>query len=184
MENTLRRREPNWQRLSSRLVYSSPYIHVYCDGVRLPEGKKIEYARIDERSFSIIVPVISGRLVMLYNYRYPLNEMSLEFPSGHIELGESPEEAARRELEEEVGYVAGELRPIGEFCPSVRSSQRAHVFITEVSKKGTLSRDKCETQRTVILSVDEVYHKLHTARIKHAASIIALAFSHPFLHVK
>jgi ADP-ribose pyrophosphatase len=61
--------------------------------------------------------------------------MSLEFPSGHIEKGESPEEAAKRELKEEVGYIADQLLQIGEFCPSVRSSQRAHVFITEVSKK-------------------------------------------------
>jgi ADP-ribose pyrophosphatase len=164
--------------------HSTPFVQVYQDDVLLPEDVRLEYARVDERPFSIVVPLISGKLVMLYNYRYPLNEMSLEFPSGHIEPGESPAEAARRELEEEVGYVAGELRPIGEFCPSVRSSRRAYVFIAEVSKKGSLSRDKCETQRTVILSVEEAYHKLRTARIKHAASIIALAFSHPFLQAK
>jgi ADP-ribose pyrophosphatase len=174
----------SWQRLSSKLVYSSPYVNVHNDGVRLPDGTEIEYARIDERPFSIVVPMISGKLVMLYNYRYPLNEMSLEFPSGHIEKGESPAEAAERELEEEVGYIAEKLRQIGEFCPSVRSNQRAHVFVTEVSKKGTLSRDKCEMQRTVILSVDEVYRELREARINHAASIVALAFSQPFLVAK
>ena len=121
---------------------------------------------------------------MIYNYRYPLGENCLEFPSGHIEMGESPEQAARRELEEEVGYTAGQLRFIGEFCPSVRSDQKAHVFLTEVSKKGTLNRDKCELQRTVILSVDEVYRKLSAGKIKHAASIVALAFSQTFLSGK
>ena len=147
-------REKNWQLISSKLIYTSPYVQLYCDDIRLPEGTSIQYARIDERPFSVIVPKISDKLVMIYNYRYPLDENCLEFPSGHIEAGESPEQAARRELEEEVGYTAGQLRLIGEFCPSVRSDQKAHVFFTQISKKGTLNRDKCEQQRTVILSVE------------------------------
>jgi len=176
--------EKKWQLISSELIYKSPYGQLYNDDIRLPQGSSIQFARVDERPFSVIVPTISEKLVMIYNYRYPLDENCLEFPSGHIEVGESPEQAARRELEEEVGYTAGQLRLIGEFCPSVRSSQKAHVFLTEVSKKGTLNRDKCELQRTVILSVDEVYRKLNAAEIKHAASIVALAFSQPFLRGK
>jgi len=173
-----------WQLISSRLIYKSPYVQLYCDDIRLPEGTSIQYARVDERPFSVIVPTISEKLVMIYNYRYPLDENCLEFPSGHIEVEESPEQAARRELEEEVGYSAEQLRFIGEFCPSVRSGQKAHVFLTEVSKKGTLNRDNCELQRTVILPVDEVYRKLNAGEIKHAASIVALAFSQPFLRGK
>ena len=176
--------EKNWQLISSKLIYKSTYVQLYCDDIRLPEGTSIQYARVDERPFTVIVPTISDKLVMIYNYRYPLDENCLEFPSGHIEVGESPEQAARRELEEEVGYTAGQLRLIGEFCPSVRSNQKAHVFLTEVSKKGTLNRDKCEQQRTVILPVDEVYRKLNATEIKHAASIVALAFSQPFLRGK
>jgi ADP-ribose pyrophosphatase len=173
--------EKNWQLMSSKLIYKSTYVQLHCDDVRLPEGNIIQYARVDERPFSVIVPQISDKLVMIYNYRYPLDENCLEFPSGHIEAGETPEQAARRELEEEVEYAAEQLRLIGEFCPSVRSGHKAHVFLTEVSKTGTLNRDKCEQQRTVILPVDEVYRKLNAAEIKHAASIVALAFSRSFL---
>src|SRR4030067_3215552 len=176
--------EKNWHVISSKLIYKSPYVQLYCDDIRLPEGTSIQYARIDERPFSVIVPTFSDKLVMIYNYRYPLDENCLEFPSGHIEVGERPEQAARRELEEEIGYTAGQLQLIGEFCPSVRSSQKAYAFLTEVSKNRTLNRDKCELQRTVILSVDEVYRKLNAAEIKHAASIVALAFSQPFLRNK
>jgi len=176
--------EKNWQLISSKLIYKSTYVQLYCDDVRLPEGTSLQFARVDERPFSVIVPTLSDKLVMIYNYRYPLDENCLEFPSGHIEAGERPEQAARRELEEEVGYTSGQLRLIGEFCPSARSNQKAHIFLTEVSKKGTLNRDNCEHQRIVILPVDEVYRKLNAAEIKHAASIVALAFSQPFLHGK
>src|SRR3989304_5938111 len=123
--------EKNWQLISSKLIYTSPYVQLYCDDVRLPEGTSIQYARVGERPFSVIVPTISDKLVLIYNYRYPLGERCLEFPSGHIEVGESPEQAARRELEEEVGYTAGQLRLIGEFFPSVRSSQKAQFFFAE-----------------------------------------------------
>jgi ADP-ribose pyrophosphatase len=176
--------EKKWQLISSKLIYKSPYVQLYNDIIRLAEGTSIQYSRVDERPFSVIVPTISDKLVMIYNYRYPLNENSLELPSGHIEPGESPEQAARRELAEEVGYTAKQFRLIGEFCPSVRSDQKAHVFLTEVSKKGALNRDECELQQTVILFVDEVYRKLNAGEIKHAASIVALAFSQPFLRGK
>src|SRR4030065_690444 len=123
--------EKNWQLISSKLIYKSPYVQLHCDDVRLPEGTSIQFARVDERPFSVIVPTISDKLVMIYNYRYPLDENCLEFPSGHIEVGESPEQAARRELEEELGYTAGQLRLIGEFCPFVRRDQKAYGFLTE-----------------------------------------------------
>jgi ADP-ribose pyrophosphatase len=177
-------RQKTWQVLSSKHIYKSPYVQLYCDDIRLPDGTSIQFTRVDERPFTVIVPTISDKLVMIYNYRYPLDENCLEFPSGHIEVGESPEQAARRELEEEVGHKAGPFRLIGEFCPSVRSDQKAHVFLTEVSRKGTVNRDKCELQRIVILPADEVYCKLHAGKIKHAASIAALAFSQPFLRGK
>ncbi len=118
---------------------------------------------------------------MIYNYRYPLNEWCLEFPAGNIESGENPRKAARRELQEETGYVSKKVRLIGEFCPSVRSSQKAYVFISEVSKKGTVKRDELELQRVVVLPIEEVYSKLCKGEIKHAASVVALAYAHPFL---
>jgi ADP-ribose pyrophosphatase len=123
---------------------------------------------------------MAGKLVMIYNYRYPLNEWGLEFPSGHIEPAETPQEAARRELEEETGYSASELKLVGEFYPSVRSCQKTFVFMAEELRKGSLSRDKSEMQRVVVLPIDEVFAKLADAEIKHAASIIALSLSRPY----
>ena len=175
------RNEINWKLLSSSVVYKSLHVHVCSDDVELPDGKVIQYTRVDENPFAVVVPLKSGKIVMVKNYRYPLDEMSLELPSGHIELGESPEETARRELKEETGYSAKELRQIGEFHPSVRSSQKAFVFIAKGLKKSVLNRDDSERQRTVVLPISEVYHKLHEAEIMHAASIVALAFSQPFL---
>lgn len=59
---------------------------------------------------AIVVPVLeSGRVVMVRQWRPAVKAWVLEVPAGRVEPGESPEQAARRELEEEVGYAAGEL---------------------------------------------------------------------------
>lgn len=59
---------------------------------------------------AIVVPILEdGRVVMVEQWRPAVGAWVLEVPAGRVEPGESPERAARRELEEEVGYAAGEL---------------------------------------------------------------------------
>src|SRR6476620_1621315 len=56
-----------------------------------------------------------GTVALVRQWRYPLGRYSLEIAAGRIEPGQSPEETAARELEEELGYRAGWLRKLGEF---------------------------------------------------------------------
>ena len=170
-------RSKRWHCLSSSIVYKSPHVQVYSDDVQLPDGAVIQYTRFDDCPFAIVVPRIDDKLVMIYNYRYPLNEWCLEFPSGHIKPEEKPQEAACRELEEETGYSAKKLQLVGEFCPSVRSSQKAYAFAAEVFWKGTLNRDRSELQRVVVLPIEKVDEIFANGEISHAASIIALFMS-------
>jgi ADP-ribose pyrophosphatase len=179
--NTRKLPSNSWRRLSSQEVYKSSHVQVYSDDVQLPDGSIIQYTRFDDCPFTIVVPTVANGLVMIYNYRYPLNKWCLEFPSGHVEPKETPQEAARRELEEETGYAAKGLREVGEFYPSVRSTQKAYVFTAKAVEKGTISRDASELQRVVVLPINEIYAKLSAGEIKHAASIIAFALTQPCL---
>src|SRR5262245_33857494 len=56
-----------------------------------------------------------GSVALVKQWRYPLGRYSLEISAGRIERGHTPEQTAARELEEEMGYRARELRKIGEF---------------------------------------------------------------------
>jgi ADP-ribose pyrophosphatase len=172
-----------WHRLSSRLVYKSKYIIVHLDDVKLPDGTIIQYTRVDYLPFVVVVPTILDKIVMIYNYRYPVDEWCLELPSGHIDNGESPQETASRELEEETGYIAGELRMVGWYYPvSARSDQKSYVFIAEASDGGNTKRDRSELQKVIVLPKNTAYQKLYEGEIKHAASIAALAMSQPLLY--
>ena len=119
----------NWKLLSTERFYHSSYMSVFNDRVMLPNGQVITYARVELKDFVSILPFINNdEIVMIENFRYPANRLSLEIPSGYVEDGENPRECAIRELEEETGYKAGKLRNMGWFHPWTRSLRKAPIF--------------------------------------------------------
>ena len=98
----------------------------------------------------VILPVLEdGRLVLIRNYRYPVEKELLELAAGTREPDETPLETARRELEEETGYRAGVIEPLTEFYTSPGIlTERMYAFLatdlTEVGQnlQGTRSRSR------------------------------------------
>ena len=78
----------------------------------------------------LVVPLTSdGRLLMVRQFRPARGRFTLEFPAGAIDPGETPEAAARREFEEEVGYVATEWIPLGATgIANHREAQTCYMF--------------------------------------------------------
>ncbi len=63
-----------------------------------------------------VVPVVDGAVVLIRQYRAPVDAALLELPAGKLDVpGEDPEAAAARELEEEIGYRPGSLEPLATF---------------------------------------------------------------------
>ena len=105
-----------WRTLSSEVALQAKRFAVRCDRAALPgsTGQVVDYDYLDERSGAIVVALDDKcRTILVEQYRYPIRATSLEFPSGCMNDGESPEEAARRELAEEVGIDAGPLVDLG-----------------------------------------------------------------------
>jgi ADP-ribose pyrophosphatase len=95
----------------------------------------------------IVVPVLSdGRLVVDRIYRHPYHAFLHEFPAGGIDAGEDPLAAGARELEEETGWRAARLRPLGTYLPLPGLVKiRLHVVLAqELEQKGTSSHEALE----------------------------------------
>jgi ADP-ribose pyrophosphatase len=108
------RREPGAERLASRTVFAGRRIEVRVDRLRLPGGAEHDFEMIHHPGAAAIVPLFaSGEVLMLRQYRYATGGWLLEVPAGTLEPGESPEHCAARELQEETGYRAGALQPLG-----------------------------------------------------------------------
>ena len=94
-------------RLESELAYEGSFLKVHHDTVRLPNGKTASREYIPHPGAVVILPVLdNGRLLLERQYRYPVDQVFIEFPAGKIDPGEDPLVCAKRELLEETGYTA------------------------------------------------------------------------------
>ncbi|MDR3284685.1 MAG: NUDIX hydrolase [Treponema sp.] len=108
-----------------------------------PKGETGDFVVIDSRDFAIVVPVLTTnpeQFVMVRQWRQGTQSLSIEFPGGVFNPGETPEQAARRELQEETGCIAGTLVPLGTLKanPAIMSNT-AHIFaafdLTDTKKR-------------------------------------------------
>ncbi|OUE23820.1 ADP-ribose pyrophosphatase [Clavibacter michiganensis] len=129
-------------------------------GVVLPDGSASRYLVDESVPFAVATLVIDGDAVLLSRqYRYPLGRWILDLPGGAGNAGEEPADAARRELEEELGLVAPEVRPLRTYAVNPgRASWLVHVFAcTTPTTAGTPDRsDPSEQVRLVRMPVAEL----------------------------
>src|SRR3954447_23762839 len=103
-----------WTVLESQQLYANPWIQVREDRVIKPDGLVGTFGVVELKPGVSVLPLGDDGMVHLVRvFRYTLGRDSLEAVAGGIEDGESPEEAARRELREEVGIEAKEVIPLG-----------------------------------------------------------------------
>ena len=85
-------------------------------------GKEQNYDYLEIREGVCILPFHGDRILLQRQYRYPIASWQWELPGGFVDEGETPAEAAKRELREETGYEADDLTSLGAFYPSFGST--------------------------------------------------------------
>jgi len=163
-----------WKLIDTKVLCRSDFVSVFDDRVILPSGQEITYTKVELRDFVSVLPFTDNKIVMIKILRYPRNCLSLEIPSGHIDDGETPAEAAFSELEEETGYRAGQLVRMGCFHPLSRSTQRACLFLDKDLRKGTQRREKTEQINVTLVPISNVKKLLTAGKITHAPTLLAL----------
>ncbi|MDX9746526.1 MAG: NUDIX hydrolase [Syntrophales bacterium] len=102
--------------IKEKQVYQCRIFSVYEGEYRLPDGRVNRQTRVEHKPCVAVVPVDDlGRILLIKQYRYAVNQDLLEIPAGSMDKGgESPEMSARRELAEETGYDAANWMPLFE----------------------------------------------------------------------
>ncbi len=124
----------------------------------------------------MVVPVLDdGQVVLEQVYRWTVRETLLECPSGGLD-GEPPAVAARRELEEETGLVAGHLLPLGSFYGSDGiSNERFHLFVgSQITDTGTVRREPTEQIEVETMPLARAVAMAYDGKIVDAPSALAL----------
>ena len=104
---------------SRETAFSTPWFDVIAKRVGEPgsDESEVHYVVQPPDYVTVLAVTADGRIPMVRQYRPAPEREMLELPSGHVDPGESPEAAARRELHEETGYRASRLRLLGRLVP-------------------------------------------------------------------
>lgn len=135
-----------WKIINKSFVYQSKNhedeISIRNDLVKPPNGNAFNYIYVDcpyEVVFCLGIDK-EMRALMINQYRILVDEWLWEIPAGSPQKGESLEDAARREFEEESGYIAGDISFLCSFFPSVGiTNQKCHVYLATNLQKGIQS---------------------------------------------
>jgi ADP-ribose pyrophosphatase len=105
-----------WKTISKEIALRSQHLTVIKADVEMPSGESTEYFYTDSPGTVMVIPIRMGkdisehRYVMVRQYRYPVGSYDLEFPAGKREPGEAILDAAMRELRQETGYTAKDIK--------------------------------------------------------------------------
>jgi ADP-ribose pyrophosphatase len=167
-----------WKRLASERLLETPYFSLRSDRLRLPDGGiKDPYYVIERPDAAIIFPLTTGgEVILVRQYRPPLQMMELGLPAGLIEEGERPEVAARRELSEETGYAGGEWDLLGSLAssPSLKDNW-AYLFLARgVGESAPPEPDEHELVEVVRVPAKDLLNLVHTGKIVSSSGVAAI----------
>jgi ADP-ribose pyrophosphatase len=166
-----------WRTLSSRLVYENPWTRVREDIAEMPSGETTLYGVIECGDCVGVLPFLDDeRVVMVRQYRYVFGENHRwEMPSGGVKSGESLEEAAHREMREEVGYDARELQLISTYFTSKSIMQEiGHLFIGRRLTKVQAVPDETEFLEVAVFPFKQVLQMVIESEIRDSMTVIAV----------
>lgn len=168
--------ETPWKTLATTPIYANRWLSLREDLVEMPDGRTTIYGVVACGECVGILPFLDPETVLLVRqYRYIAGRATWEMPTGGVHAGESIEEAAQRELSEEVGYRASRLTHVSSYHTSKSVvDETAHLFLGEGLAKLALPPDETEFIEVHPLPFREALRMVLSGEIVDGMTIIAV----------
>ncbi|RCS58165.1 NUDIX domain-containing protein [Parvibium lacunae] len=154
-------------RISKQSVFDGVLLHVQADQALLPDGTQAVREYIEHPGAVMVIPQFTdGRLLLERQFRYPLQQMFIEFPAGKLDAGEDPLVCAQRELLEETGYQASHWQYLTAINPGISySTETIHVYLAQGLTAGPAKLDQGEFLETFITTLPELMALLKAGKL-------------------
>jgi ADP-ribose pyrophosphatase len=154
-------------------VYRGRAVHIRVDSVVKPNEKKTTREVVEHVDCVVILPVDqNGNILLVRQYRHAVDRELLEIPAGSIDPGETPEQAATRELREETGYKPGKLEGLGGFYAAPGyCTEYLHFFRATRLEKSPLTAEDTDEIEVVPVNPAEVPSLIASGQICDAKTI-------------
>lgn len=166
--------------LKSEEIFSGKIISLHLQEVELPNGKTSKREIIKHPGAVAILAVTpENKIIMVEQYRKALERTIVEIPAGKLEKGEEPDACARRELEEETGYVCESLELLTSFFTSPGfADEIVHVYLAKglTKKEDSAALDEDEFVNLEELTLEEALQYVKEQKIYDAKTIYAVQY--------
>jgi len=163
-------------KVDGEIIYSGNILKLHRDEVEFPDKHKSVREVVEHSGgVSVIAENEEGKVLLIKQYRYPVDEVIYEIPAGKLEEDEEPAECASRELREETGYQPESVKEIFRFYPTPGySTETIYIFKAENSKYVGRELDEGEYIEVVPKSREELKELYNDGKIKDSKTLIAV----------
>lgn len=166
--------------IKTEQIFNGKVISLQVDDVELPNGKNSKREIVKHPGAVAVIPLTDdNKIVMVEQFRKPLEKAIVEIPAGKLEKGEDPELCAKRELEEETGYVCGEIEKLVSFYTSPGfADEILHIYAARKLRKieNPAIPDEDEFVDVIELTLEEAQAYIKEQKIHDAKTVYAVQY--------
>jgi ADP-ribose pyrophosphatase len=171
-----------WERLRRDAVIETRWLRLFKDAYRLPSGKELDDYYVMERgNFVLVVAGNADLVVLVRQFRPATNKFYWSLPAGYIDVGETPEQAALRELREETGIASSSARLLAELH-ALPGYLKSSAFVVKCGSCGRTIQieDTDEIAEARFFAWPDVLEMIRTGLIDEMQAVCALLFARQF----
>lgn len=161
-------------RIDGELAYDGSFLKVTRDRISLPDGAQTHREFIRHPGAVVILPLFDdGSVLLERQFRYPLDQVFIEYPAGKIDPGEDPLECAKRELQEETGYTASDWQFVCTIHNAIAySDEHLELYLARGLTAGQAKLDDGEFLDTFSASLPDMLEMVRNGQVTDVKTVI------------